>query len=430
MLSMGDVPGVFLQLNEESDMEKAKVMVVENETVVALDILSNLEGWGYTITELVATGEDAVASATKNPPDFILMDMDLNGTLNSRETAKQIETAMDVPIIFLTSKMEYGGGEGISPSEPYKYIAKPFKDRDLQLAIEMALYYHHLKKELREGEEKYRLLAESLSQAFFELDELGVITFANDSFCRLLDYSHQLVQGLSAVEITDKSGARLLTKLVMGNVKATQNQLLINLYGKDGRKIKAGITARRIERRQDGTSANALLALLHPDGNPDAPQMMAQSEPREMTEEEQVDRMKLKEMVKSLRSILEKRKQETKMIQNQVTTNVRELVLPYIRNIRKTELDLRQKAYVDILESNLEEIISPFAKVLSTREFNLTPSEMQIANLVKQGKSTKYIAKLLNLSRRTVESHRRNIRIKLGLKNKKANMRSFLASID
>ena len=127
-------------------------------------------------------------------------------------------------IIFLTSKVEYGGSGADLPSEPYKYIAKPFKDRDLQLAIEMALYHHHLKRELREGEEKYRLLADSLAQPFFELDEVGVIVYANDVFCRLLDYSRQLVQGLSAVEITDKAGAKLLTKMVSGNSTNAQNQ--------------------------------------------------------------------------------------------------------------------------------------------------------------------------------------------------------------
>jgi PAS domain S-box-containing protein len=427
---MACVPVALLFLTEEFDMEKAKVMVVENETVVALDILNNLEGWDYAITELVATGGDAVKSAQKNPPDIVLMDMDLNGKLSGREAALKIQAALDIPVIFLTAKMDYRDSDGFAPSEPYKYIAKPFKDRDLQLSIEMALYHHRLKKELREGEQKYRLLADSLGQAFFELDEHGVIIYANASFCSLLKYNRQLVEGLSISEITDKSGSKLLNQMVAGKYKPSKNPATLNLYDKDGAKLSTEVLTRRIENNDSGTPVGGLLVTLDPSWKSGLDRGPVTEAPEELTEEEHVDRMKLDEMNKSLRSILDKREQENKLLRSQVMTNVRELVIPYLKKIRKTDLDLRQGAYIDILEANLEEIVSPFARVLSTREFNLTPSEMQIANLVKKGKSTKYVANLLNLSRRTVESHRRNIRIKLGLKNKKANMRSFLASID
>jgi DNA-binding NarL/FixJ family response regulator len=92
-------------------------------------------------------------------------------------------------------------------------------------------------------------------------------------------------------------------------------------------------------------------------------------------------------------------------------------------------LDEKQEAYVDILESNLNDIISPFSHRLSSRYMNFTPTEIQVANLLRQGKTNKEIGELLNSSSRTIAFHRENIRKKLGLKNKKTNLKSYLLSL-
>jgi DNA-binding CsgD family transcriptional regulator len=89
-----------------------------------------------------------------------------------------------------------------------------------------------------------------------------------------------------------------------------------------------------------------------------------------------------------------------------------------------------QKTLVDILESNLNNIISPFTSTLSARICNLTPTEIRVSNLVKEGKTNKEIADVLLLSKNTVLFHRHNIRTKLGLRNSKKNLRSFLLSVD
>jgi DNA-binding CsgD family transcriptional regulator len=90
----------------------------------------------------------------------------------------------------------------------------------------------------------------------------------------------------------------------------------------------------------------------------------------------------------------------------------------------------KEKAFVNIVESNLKDIMSPFARSLSSKYLGLTPSEIQVANLIKQGKTTKDIAELMNLSPRTIEFHRDNIRNKLDIKNKKVNLRTHLLSLD
>ena len=102
---------------------------------------------------------------------------------------------------------------------------------------------------------------------------------------------------------------------------------------------------------------------------------------------------------------------------------------PYLEKLKNGELNNKQKAFLDILESNLKDIVSPFSRNLYLRYYNLTPSEMQIAGLVRHGKTTKQIANLLNLSARTVDTHRLRIRTKLGIRNKKSNLRSHLLSL-
>ena len=113
-----------------------------------------------------------------------------------------------------------------------------------------------------------------------------------------------------------------------------------------------------------------------------------------------------------------------------MVSNVRELILPYLAKLNNGKLPDKEKAYLDIVVSNLKDIISPFALSLTGKYLSLTPTEIQVANLIKQGKTTKDIAELYNLSARTIEFHRDNIRSKLGIKNKKINLRTHLLSLN
>jgi DNA-binding NarL/FixJ family response regulator len=150
----------------------------------------------------------------------------------------------------------------------------------------------------------------------------------------------------------------------------------------------------------------------------------------ERTRELRIKSENLEEMNTALKVLLKKREEDKEELEEKVIYNVKELIIPFLEKLKRSRLDNRQQTCVDILESNLNDIVAPFAKTLSTRYLNLTPSEIQIANLVKHGKTTKDIAELLNLSTRTIESHRDSIRQKLGIKNKKANLRTHLMSYD
>ncbi len=103
-------------------------------------------------------------------------------------------------------------------------------------------------------------------------------------------------------------------------------------------------------------------------------------------------------------------------------------MVPYVEKLRKSRLSQEQSSYIEILDEHLQDILSPFLRNLGTRHLNLTPKEIQVASLIREGKTSKEIADVRGVSARAVDFHRDNIRIKLGIKNKKANLRSFLLS--
>jgi len=136
------------------------------------------------------------------------------------------------------------------------------------------------------------------------------------------------------------------------------------------------------------------------------------------------------EEVNAALNVLLKRREEDKVdLEERVLANVKELVLPYVEKLKSSSSYSEQMTLVGILESNIKEIVSPFVTKLSSRFLSLTPTEIQVASLIRDGKSSKEIAALINASENTVRSHRFHIRSKLGIKHKKVNMMSYLKSL-
>ncbi|MCJ7688186.1 MAG: LuxR C-terminal-related transcriptional regulator, partial [Clostridiaceae bacterium] len=150
---------------------------------------------------------------------------------------------------------------------------------------------------------------------------------------------------------------------------------------------------------------------------------------KKRTRDLQIKTNSLEEINTAMTILLKKREEDKIELEDNVLTNVKELVEPYFEKIKKTKLDDQQEAFFSIIESNLKEIISPFTRKMSLKYLNLTPAEIRIANLIRHGSPSKDIAELLNVSPRTVETHRKNIRRKIGLEGKRANLRSHLLSL-
>ncbi|MGD9077876.1 MAG: PAS domain S-box protein [Desulfobacterales bacterium] len=137
----------------------------------------------------------------------------------------------------------------------------------------------------------------------------------------------------------------------------------------------------------------------------------------------------LEEMNAALRVLLKKREDDRIELEEKIQFNAKQLIEPYLDNLKKTRLSTRQAFLHDIIKTNLDEIISPFARNFASTKYKLTPQEIKIASLIRQGKTTKNIAEIMGLSLRTIEFHRTKIRHKLGLKNKTDSLQSFLLSL-
>ena len=153
------------------------------------------------------------------------------------------------------------------------------------------------------------------------------------------------------------------------------------------------------------------------------------AELKQSNEELKMHMTRLGEANTALKVLLKQREADKAELEEKVLLNFKELILPYVEKLKNKRLGQKELVYVDIIESNLNEIISPFVRNFSARMFRLSPTEIQVLNLIKQGKTTKEIAKTMHLATSTIDFHRHNIRKKIGIKNKKINLSSYLSSL-
>ncbi len=147
-------------------MAHEKILIVEDEGVVALHIRKTLEGLGYVVTDIAATGEDAIMKAMTNRPDLILMDIVLKGALDGIDATEKIRPLFNIPVIYVTAHTDESTLQRAKVTEPFGYIVKPIKERDLYISIEFALY-----KSRMEAERK--LLTQQLQDALAKVKTLS-----------------------------------------------------------------------------------------------------------------------------------------------------------------------------------------------------------------------------------------------------------------
>lgn len=172
-------------------MEKKKIFVVEDESIVSLEIQSRLKSLGYIVSGSASSGDEAIRKIIDLKPDLILMDVRIKGEMDGIETASEVKKIYDVPIIFLTAYADPATIQRAKITDPFGYIVKPFEERELQINIEIALYKDHTQKLLREKDKWLSTILKSIGDAVIATDRSGKVKFMNRIAEHLTGYSKE-----------------------------------------------------------------------------------------------------------------------------------------------------------------------------------------------------------------------------------------------
>ncbi len=160
-------------------MGKARILVVEDERIVGKDIEGRLKDLGYEVSGIASTSVKALEKVAETLPDLVLMDIKLKGDMDGIETAEAIKSRYDLPVVYLTAYADEATLNRARVTEPFGYILKPFNERELCAAIEMALYKHETEKKLAEKEEWLSTMLRSMGEGVIAVDVEGIVTLLN-----------------------------------------------------------------------------------------------------------------------------------------------------------------------------------------------------------------------------------------------------------
>jgi PAS domain S-box-containing protein len=318
-------------------------------------------------------------------------------------------------------------------------------------------------EELKSSREFLSSLINSLDDPFFVKDENGCWILVNQKACEFLGRPEQDVIGKYDHDLFSKKRAILLKKrdaIVLNENRTIIDEDLVSWKGqkiyisikkspymdsRTGKKYVTGIirditiykqleqelriSQQFLEKKIEERTAELLLSnkKLKQEINV---RKQTESVLRSREQELEKGRLELEEMNTTLMVLLKKMGDGKADIEEHIISNIREYILPSLKKLLESGLDETQKGYLSTMEMQLKDIASTFSNDLSSQYFTLTPTENQVASLIKEGKSSKEIAEILQVSLNTVLTHRHNIRRKTGLRKSKVNLKSFIRSME
>jgi PAS domain S-box-containing protein len=276
---------------------------------------------------------------------------------------------------------------------------------------------------LRKTEERYRQLLETMNEGFAIVDAQTVISYVNIRLCEMLGFTQEEMVGERVDAFLDRKNRSILQENYRRRRRGGSDSYELTWTRKDGTFVATIMSPKPLY--DDAGKFNGSYSVITD------VTLLKQTETalRHREQELEAKTQHLEEANAALRVLLKRREEDKREFEERIMANMRELVTPYIGKLKRSRLSERQRAFVEILESHLGDLTASFVDTLSRTFQKLTPAEIRVATLVREGKSTKQIADMLALSPRTIEFHRENIRQKLGLARQKTNLRSFLLSL-
>jgi PAS domain S-box-containing protein len=410
--------------------KKLRILILEDVPTDAELMIEELAEAGMTfVSKRVATKASFVNAIADFCPDIILSDYSLPSFdgLAALKIAK--EKCPDVPFIFVSGALGEEMAIDLLKKGATDYVLKNRLSR-LEPAVSRALHEVEERREreraehaLKESEVRYRTIFENTGTATVIVEEDATIVLANRQFERLTGFSRSEIEG-------KKKWTEFVLEEDIPKVK-----LLSRAVGKHSRAPSDGYEFRIANNRSGVLNVLANVAAIPSTKRVvmsflDITELkMAEEVLKKREQELQLKSQSLEEANTALKVLLKHREEDKATLEEQVLANVKKLVLPYLEKLKSPRLDSSQRLHVEIIEAHLNDIVSPFLRNLSSAYLSLTPREIEVATLVKEGKTTKEITKLLNISTTAVDFHRKNLRSKFGIKSKKTNLRSFLTSL-
>jgi len=224
--------------------EKARLLIVEDERIVAMDLRQRLQRFNYKVIDIVSNGEAAIRLVEEHKPDLVLMDIQIQGDMDGIQTSAILHKRFNTPHIYLTAHRDDDTINRAKHTEPYGYLLKPFNDMEVQTTIEMALYKHKMRLELQLSELRFRSYIQNSSDIVVTVDADGVVEYVSPSVVRILGYEPDELLGAG-----------------LGSFLHPEDKAVIGLYLKE-RALNSGAMERREVRAQHAESGWVFLEIV------------------------------------------------------------------------------------------------------------------------------------------------------------------------
>jgi PAS domain S-box-containing protein len=276
---------------------------------------------------------------------------------------------------------------------------------------------------LQNLESRYWTIIDTMNEGFIEVDRDLHIVYANKKFCEMSGYKLEEILGRHGTTLVDKPFRAALLDEFRKRKQGLSGSYQLPLLRKDGKTVQT-LLSPRPKYSADGTFAGSYSVVIDISHVDDVRRLLAEKE-------EQVKRQgqELAELRAAIKAMANEGEERCSEIEATILRNIELRSIPIIRRLRSKNRNTELDPLIETLERSLREIASPVIKKLSQGSNPLSHSELQVANLIREGLSTKRIAETLSISERTVEFHRRNIRLKLGLRGMRTTLKHHLVNL-